>query len=240
MIHLLPVKTSLAFLLALAMHSAALDITVPGGGTFRDCAQFRVVGAELQFMHASGTARVRYDKLSPALAEKYFGSERLAALRAQDQSAAEALATIRAVEQAAAEKAYRERNAEMERKAAAASAAIAAKTEAERLIAEGVARQAAADREWEAKKKAREAAENAPTDHYLAAFAVFRAKAKAEGDVLKQFGIPPPPEMSGLSPEEAAARDARLENYRAKNGFASPPQWSGRHRSAKSCAHRKA
>ena len=111
----------------------------------------------------------------------------------------------------------------MERKAASAAAAIAAKKEADRLTAEGVARQTAADREWAEKKKAREAtaraaeaAENARVDHYLAAFADFRATAKREGDVLKQFGIPPAPEASGLSPDESAARAVRIENYRAR------------------------
>lgn len=122
----------------LAARASAVEI-VSGGTVFHDCTQIRVVGAELQFIHASGNARVRYDALSLPLQKQYFTAERLAELRKQDESAAAAQRVIEANRDAVARKEYEQHKAAMERKASAAAAELSAKKERER--AETAARQ---------------------------------------------------------------------------------------------------
>ena len=88
-----------------------------------------------------------------------------------------------------------------------------------RLIAEEPAREAARAAKERAARIAgeeKQAAENAPVDHYIAAFTAFRDAAKKDGDILRQYRIPPPPENEKLSPEEASVHARRIENYRAK------------------------
>ena len=83
-------KTFLALFasLVLALGAQALDITA-GKTFYRDCTQVRVEGAELRFIHADGTARVRYNLLSTALQSQFFGPEKIAALQNADIAAAE-------------------------------------------------------------------------------------------------------------------------------------------------------
>ncbi len=83
-------KTLLALFasFALALSAQALDITA-GKTLYRDCTQVRIEGAELRFIHADGTARVRYNLLSPALQAPFFGAEKIAAFQKADNAAAE-------------------------------------------------------------------------------------------------------------------------------------------------------
>lgn len=83
-------KTFLALFasLALALGAQAFDITA-GKTLYHDCTQIRIDGADLRFMHADGTARVRYNLLSPALQAQFFGTEKIGAFQKTDVTAAE-------------------------------------------------------------------------------------------------------------------------------------------------------
>jgi hypothetical protein len=113
----------LCTLLACTAH--ALDVVV-GTTVFHGCEQFRVVGAELQFRHDTGTAHVRYDRLPAPLAQKYFTPQQLDALRQQDANAAEAARFVAEQREADARREAQRRKAEMDRKAAAAAVEQAA------------------------------------------------------------------------------------------------------------------
>ncbi|MEI7820367.1 MAG: superinfection immunity protein [Verrucomicrobiota bacterium] len=167
----------------LAGRASAVEI-VSGGTVFRDCTQLRVAGAELLFMHDSGSAHIRFDKLPAGVAEKYFGTEKLAVLRAQDKAAAEAeqkrvadLATDERDRAAKAGAAKREieaavasvreanvkRRAEEEEKAKAREAAAAA----QRRVDDELAAAAQQDKAVRAARLADEAASNRAVEMIL-------------------------------------------------------------------------
>lgn len=137
-------------MLALAAHGAlALDITA-GKTLYRECTQLRAEVNELRFNHADGTARVRYDALSAALQQQYFGAQKIASFHEQERAAAEAAVAQRERDRVAAEiaaKQQQDRNVEKERAFAESRQRTAAAAEAQR-VEKAEREKEAESREW--------------------------------------------------------------------------------------------
>lgn len=131
-------KTILAFL-SLACAAHALDIPIVEEKiVYRDCVNLRVQGDELLFVHAEGSARVRFDKLPSALQAKHFNPAKVAAIAAQRKASEE-----KQRQQRAAEDQARIAKEKQDRHRAAIDAELAKRT-AEMKIAEDAKRDALA------------------------------------------------------------------------------------------------
>ena len=177
-----------------ATRVLALDIVVPNDRTYRDCTNLRASGDELLFMHATGTARVRFEKLPPVLQAKYFDAEKVAAIQ-QQRASDELMARAIVVETARQKTLAADRKRETE-------ARIAATEEETRKLRE--TRLATEKKNAEDKKKAAQAAVEEA------------AKNETKRVVERMTTIPPPANAPDLSTEEGRQKQIRMENYRSK------------------------